>query len=204
MTQLHSPIHVSLSNRSQRQSILIFFLLTMLASACAHPIHKEFDVYLKDHPTSLDKVNKEASYRIDENTRKMSYEFRSVTTGVANLWVVNVGEMLQDYVNVTLTNSFQKLIEDSGAAVLPLNFYFKINSYRFEDFQAKVDMDIIVRREGIAIFEKRYSAQGQGQGGKMFWGGAFAQRHAVHQSTHLAFHEIFTQFIADVKQNIKE
>jgi malate/lactate dehydrogenase len=176
----------------------------MLASACAHPIHKEFDVYLKEHPSSLEKVNKEASYRIDEDTRKMSYEFRSATTGVANLWVVNVGEMLQDYVNVALTNSFQRLIAESGATVLPLNFYFKISSYRFEDFRAKVAMDITVSQDGSVIIEKRYSAEGQGQAGKMFWGGAFAQRHAVHQSTHLAFQEIFTQFIADLKKNIRE
>jgi hypothetical protein len=65
-------------------------------------------------------------------------------------------------------------------------------------------MDITVSQDGSVIIEKRYSAEGQGQAGKMFWGGAFAQRHAVHQSTHLAFQEIFTQFIADLKKNIRE
>jgi len=196
--------HISLCDSSRRRLFLLCLLLAILTSACAHPIHKEFDVYLTDHPTSLERVNKEASYTIDEDTKKMSYEFRSFTTGVANVWIVNVGEMLQDYVNVVLTYSFQRLVEDSAAGSLPINFYFKVYSYRFEDFQAKVEMDIIVRREDVIILEKRYSAQGKGQSGKMFWGGAFAQRHAVHQSTHLAFNDIFTQFIDDLKQKIRD
>lgn len=83
--------------------------------SCARPIHTGFDVYLKEHPTAVEKIN-------------------------------------------------------------------------------QVDMEISTFKQGAILFEKNYYAEGRGQAGKMYWGGAFAQRHAVHQSTQLAFDSIIKDF----------
>ena len=50
---------------------------------------------------------------------------------------------------------------------------------------------------GQALFSKAYQVEGQSQGGKMFWGGPFAMKNAIQQSTKLALDEILRDFIAD-------
>jgi hypothetical protein len=51
---------------------------------------------------------------------------------------------------------------------------------------------------GQVVFSKTYTQDGKTQGGKMFWGGAFAQKNAVQQSTKLALDEILRQLISDL------
>jgi hypothetical protein len=48
------------------------------------------------------------------------------------------------------------------------------------------------------VFEKIYQADGATQGGKMFWGGAFAMKNAVQQSSKLAIDSILRQLINDL------
>lgn len=180
----------------------LMFLFLVLLSSCAHPIHKEFDVYLKDHPVELQKIEKEAGYTIDEATKNMVYEFRSFTTGIANVWVINVGELLKSYLDTTLSGSFKLLKEDISKSA-PVHMHFKVNSYKFENFQAIIDLQINVYKGDVLVLDKKYVGVGQGQAGKMFWGGAFAQRHAVHQSSQLAFNSIMKEFLADFSEILK-
>lgn len=185
-----------------------FFLIIciFLVASCAHPIHKDFDVYLKEHPTALEKINQRVGYTIDEGTKNLVYEFRSFTTGIANKWVINVGEMLQSYLDTIVKNAFEELnsVGDTSSKDYPIVINFRINSYKFEDFQAKVGMKISTFKQGTILFEKSYYAEGKEQAGKMFWGGVFAQRHSVHQSTQLAFDSIITNFLSDFKTYVKD
>lgn len=75
---------------------------------------------------------------------------------------------------------------------------FKLNKYVFEGHAATVSLSVSLSRAGKEAFSKTYSQIGQSQGGKMFWGGAFAQKNAVQQSTKLAIDEILRQLIADL------
>ncbi len=49
------------------------------------------------------------------------------------------------------------------------------------------------------LLEKSYTKDGDTQGGKMFWGGAFAMKSAIRQSSYDAYKKVF----ADLRQDLK-
>ena len=49
------------------------------------------------------------------------------------------------------------------------------------------------------LMEKTYQEEGEGQGGKMFWGGAFGMKSAVRVSSLDALKKIFNQVRIDLK-----
>jgi hypothetical protein len=163
------------------------FLLFFLTSCCAHPAHKEPGMYLHEDPLALQKTDKEAGFTIDESTRKMVYEYRSLNSDEENVWVIKVGEMLQDYINDVAKYSFQVLREDDSNTI-PLHIHFRVNSYKLKDCRATVDMSISVSRGDLTILDKKYVAQGN----------------AVHQSTYLAFNAIFQEFLSDFTQTVND
>jgi hypothetical protein len=59
---------------------------------------------------------------------------------------------------------------------------------------------VTYRRGGQDVFTKVYDASGETQGGKMFWGGAFAMKNAIQQSTKLAMDDILRALIADLNK----
>ena len=75
---------------------------------------------------------------------------------------------------------------------------FDLQNYSFEEFGAHISLQISLYRSGKVVFSKLYRQDGKTQGGKMFWGGVFAQKNAVQQSTKLALDEILRQLIADL------
>ncbi|MGW8393509.1 hypothetical protein [Pseudoduganella sp. HUAS MS19] len=73
----------------------------------------------------------------------------------------------------------------------------ELQRYSFEDHGAHIELAISIRNIKGEVFRKVYSADGRTQGGKMFWGGAFAMKNAVQQSTKLAMDDILARFIRD-------
>lgn len=88
-------------------------------------------------------------------------------------------------------------ISDVSAASSSL-LTFDLQRYTFEDFGAHVSLKISLSSSGKVLLSKTYTQDGVTQGGKMFWGGVFAQKNAVQQSTKLALDEILRQLIADL------
>jgi len=75
---------------------------------------------------------------------------------------------------------------------------FDLQSYTFEDFGAHLSLKISLSRSGQVVFSETYTQDGKTQGDKMFWGGVFAQKNAVQQSTKLALDKILRQLILDL------
>ena len=74
-----------------------------------------------------------------------------------------------------------------------------VPSYRFADFHASVTVKVIAYSKGRQrLFERSYSAEGDTQGAKMFWGGAFAMKSAIRQSSFDAFKQVFDQLRPDL------
>ena len=80
---------------------------------------------------------------------------------------------------------------------------FDLQSYTFDDFAAHVTMTISVKNPQGEVFKKTYTAHGNSQGGKMFFGGVFGMKNAVQQSTKFATDEIIASFIRDLKASGK-
>jgi hypothetical protein len=74
-----------------------------------------------------------------------------------------------------------------------------IPSYRFEDFRAKVSVSATAYEPGKgSLLQKTYSAEGESRGARMFWGGAFAMKSAIRQSSLDAYKKVFAQLRGDL------
>lgn len=186
------------------RSIFLVALLVLATSACSirHVIEQDYPQYLVNNTgaANLPNTDKASEYFLTSNTQSHRYEFRAVTTGYANLWIVEFGKMLDDTLKSTdVQNAFgalQKVSDVSGDSRSLL--IFDLQSYAFEDFGAHISLKISLSRLGQMVFSKTYTQDGKTQGGKMFWAGAFGQKNAVQQSTKLALDKILRQLISDL------
>ena len=114
--------------------------------------------------------------------------------------VVEFGKMLDDTLMSTdvqkAFGALQRASDTSGNASNLL--IFDLQRYTFEEFGAHISLKISLSRGGQEVFSKTYVQDGRSQGGKMFWGGVFAQKNAVQQSTKLALDEILRQLLSDL------
>jgi len=185
-------------------SICLLALFVLATSACSirHVIEQDYPQYLVNNTgaANLPNTNKASEYFLTSNTQNHSYEFRAVTTGYANLWIVEFGKMLDDTLKSTdVQNAFGALqkVSDVSADSRAL-LIFDLQNYTFEDFGAHISLKISLSRLGQVVFSRTYTQDGKTQGGKMVWAGAFGQKNAVQQSTKLALDEILRQLISDL------
>ncbi len=184
------------------RSIFLVALIVLGTSACTIVIEKDYPQYLVNNTgtANLPNTDKASEYFLTSNTQEHSYEFRAAVTGIANLWIVEFGKMLDDTLMSTdvqkAFGALQKVSEVSGDSRGLL--IFDLQSYTFEGFGAHISLKISLSRLGQVVFSKTYTQDGKTQGGKMFWSGALGQKNAVQQSTKLALDEILRQLILDL------
>jgi hypothetical protein len=175
----------------------------ILTSACATQIHSDYPQYLAKNPTNVphSEVAKKTSYFLDEATENHSIEIRSFMAGAANTWAVQFGKVLDATMNSDgIKQSFGSVSKTSSTKIMDgLFLKFSLQNYQFDDFTAKVALKVSAQSDGQNVLSKVYEADGASQGGKMFWGGAFAMKNAVQQSTKVAVDRFFTKLIADLK-----
>lgn len=184
--------------------IVLVVIMVFITSSCTirHSIEKDYPQYLAKNVgnANLPKTDKASEYFLTPATQQYSYEFRAVVTGYANLWIVDFGKMLDDtLMSEDVQNAFGHLEKtlkqtaDSNGLLI-----FDLRDFKFEGFAAHISLKISLYRLGNLVFTETYTHSGKSQGAKMFWGGAFAQKNAVQQSTKLALDEIMRQLIADL------
>jgi hypothetical protein len=182
---------------------LAAFLYATLLGACTitHMIEEDYPQYLAttSGSSNLPKTDKASTYYLTPHTQDSKYEFRAVMSGPGNVWVVEFGKMLDDTLKSAdvqaAFGSLQKVSTPSSSGRLLI---FDLEQYTFEDFGAHISLKISLSVSGKTVFEKVYKQDGKSQGGKVFWGGGFAQRNAVQQSTKLALDEIIRRLIDDL------
>lgn len=177
-------------------------ILSVTGCTISHHVAKDYPQYLANNSgrSNLPTTDKVAEYGLASSTQQHRYQFRAAVTGYANLWIVEFGQMLDAaMMSADVQRAFDGIskVPDTKAAEGDL-LVFSLQHYSFEDFGAHIVLAVsVVTSDGIA-FEKTYAQAGKSQGGKMFWGGAFAQKNAVQQSTKLALDEILGQLIVDL------
>jgi hypothetical protein len=173
-----------------------------LVSGCTikHYVAQDYPQYLVNNegqshlPTTA-----AANYAIAERTRAHSFDFRSNAAGRGNLWIVQFGQMLDSTLQSRdVQAAFGKLVGSSTEDPRNGLLVFDLESYRFSDMSAHVALRITHKRGGADVFSKVYLSDGSTQRGKVFWGGTFAMKNAVHQSTKQALDDILRQLIADL------
>ncbi len=185
---------------------LIMFVGIILSTGCTinHPIAQDYSQYLANNASekSLPKSAMEVDYSFDEKTVNHRYEFRSATVGYANLWIVEFGHVLDATLESTyVQEAFNRLSKANGNTSQGYLIVFKLIDYKFESHMARISLKISLTKDGSEVFTKTYNANGKSQGGKMFWGGAFAMKNAIQQSTKIALDKVLEAFINDIMPN---
>jgi PBP1b-binding outer membrane lipoprotein LpoB len=185
------------------KTLLAVFAAALLLSGCSirHDVAKDYPQYLINNQgaSQLPSTKAASEYTISPTTVANHYEFRSAMAGYANVWVVQFGQVLDDTLQShDVQTAFGKLAKSGGGTANDGLLIFDLQSYTYVELGAHVSLKVTYRRGNQDIFSKTYQADGTTQGGKMFWGGAFAMKNAVQQSTKLAVDNILRQLIADL------
>ena len=186
----------------------VFCLLAIAASwltgACTHQIHTDYAQYLINNQgtLALPSVSKSTNYYLPPETDNHSFEFRSAMGGLANSWAIQFGRILDATMLSTDARAAFGDVEkvESPNGVKGLLVTYDLDSFVFEDFEATVNMTVTARKGARKLLSKKYVATGISQGGKMFWGGAFAMKNAVQQSTKSAVDQIMLRFVGDLRK----
>ena len=183
-------------------ALVVVVVLAMNSTGCiSHNIGTDYSEYLAkaSGEGKLPAAKLNATYTLTPSTEKHSYKCRSATTGLANAWIVEFGKILDMQIrSKDVQQAFGKLEKQKGEGKTGTVIVFDLVKYAFADFGAHLNLKISVNKDGAETFTKTYESSGKTQGGKMYWGGAFAMRNAMQQSTKLAIDEILKNFINDV------
>ena len=175
----------------------------LVLSGCSikHDVVKDYPQYLVNNQSEshLPTTSTASSYLVTPATQAHHYEFRSAMAGYANVWVVEFGRMLDDTLqSQDVQAAFGKLAKVEDGSGTDGLLTFDLQNYTYAELGAHVSLKVTYRAGGKDVFEKIYQADGATQGGKMFWGGAFAMKNAVQQSSKLAIDSILRQLINDL------
>ncbi|MDR3427265.1 hypothetical protein [Silvimonas sp.] len=187
------------------RALLATMTILIMASGCSimHPVADDYGQYLTNNQKAgqFQQIQVANQYQVPAATQNHHYEFRSAMVGYAHVWAVDFGKILDATMQskdvVDALGPLTKAAPDSPSNGNTL--IFDLDKYSFEDFGAHIVLTIRVKNASGEVFKKTYTADGETQGGKMFWSGPFGMKNAVQQSTKLAMDKIFTTFIADVK-----
>jgi len=185
---------------------LLLIAVALGSSACTirRYVAEDYPQYLakNEGKATLPSTQRASEYLLTPATQAYSYEFRSGLSGYANLWIVEIGKMLDEtLMSADVQAAFgglQKVSEPKPDASTKGLLTFDLSGYEFKDFGAHVSLAVSLTSGGAVVFSKTYDEKGATQGGKVFWGGAWAQKNAIQQSTKLALDEILHQLVDDL------
>lgn len=188
--------------------VLVFVALCLVASCSfKHPVAEGYGKYLEKHGgnATLPKTALEADYEIDNATVNHRYEFRAMTAGVAQLWIVEFGKILEETLNAPyVQKSFGRLQKRGMRAAEKENLVkFALEKYEFKNFRPYVTMTISLEDGQKELLKKTYSSEGDSQAGHMLAAGHLMMERATLQSTQQAINRILEAFINDVN-NLKQ
>jgi len=179
-------------------------MMLLSLSGCSSSINNDYGRYLVNNTGTFDVGFKlpNTCYYLPYPTQNHYFSFRSFTGGYyLTEWEVEIGKALdttmksRDVVDIfeNINKSKSQLCNDGNLVTIDLN------KYDFTNCSAYVDMTITLTRSNGDVFSTRYTASGQKQCGKMYWGGAFATKNAVQQSTKDAIDKVLFAFFSDYR-----
>ena len=174
---------------------LIFFCIVF--SGCAHKIsfHEiDYSIEAQEHDAGLTVV-------MDTHTLNKEVSIRSFMAGMANSWDAQPGQMVKQVADIELPQMFKdyRFSEVYSEAPSHITLEIKIPKYEFANFRAT----FILRAKAYGAdkkvyFDNSYTEVGIRQGAKMFFGGAFAMKSAIRQSSFGALKKIFASLRRDL------
>jgi hypothetical protein len=188
-------------------------LVAALSLVAGCSIHREVQLHETNttwhYPIETTRYDAGLVLVVDAATLERVTPIRSALAGTANVWDARPGRMLKQVADVELpqmvahyvsAGSYQEPDRGSPRVTLVLD----VVDYDFADLHAS----LTVHGTGYGpdrriLFERNYDGKGSGQGGKMFWGGAFAMKSAIRQSTLEAYQQVLAGIRADLDSTFR-
>lgn len=177
-----------------RYFLILFFIVI---SGCAHKIsfHEiDYSIGTQEHDAGLTVV-------MDRHTLNKEVSIKSFMTGIAHSWDAQPGQMVKQVADIELPQMFKdyRFSEVYPEAPPHITLEITIPKYEFASFRAT----FILRAKAYSAdkkvyFDNSYTEVGVSQGAKMFWGGAFAMKSAIRQSSFGALKNIFASLRRDL------
>ncbi len=179
----------------------VFVLCAALAAGCAHQV--TFD-RPQQYVVATSKVDVGVTAVIDSETLARKVSIRSMMTGLAHDWQAEPGDMLKQVADIELPQMFTQYQSantyfEPAAGPRWIVLELSLPAYTFQDFHASVAVTAKAYERGRKLLlEKTYHAEGEAQGAKMFWAGAFGMKSAIRQSSLDAFKKVFRDLRSDL------
>jgi len=189
-----------------RTVIVAVAALALWGCSIHHDVVADYPQYLINNQgeSHLPTTQAAQKYQLTPQTAAHHYEFRSGRAGYANVWVVEFGRLLDHTLQSRdVQSAFGRLVAARPGEPQDGLLVFDLMGYEFTDMGAHVSLRITHVRQGTQVFTRVYQSSGDAQGGKVFWGGAFAMKNAVQQSTKRALDEILRALIADLNAPVR-
>lgn len=182
--------------------VVLSLILALIFCGCAHEVAFQDAHYNIGGTRDPHRV----TVVIDKQTLASKEVINSGMAGVVNDWEVQPGEMLKQVSDIEFPQMFESYklqtsyptdSPDADRAIIELS----IVQYDFSDFHAKITTRVVVSKMEPGkrvLIDRTYYGTGATQGGKMFWGGAFAMKSAIRQSSIDAYQKIFKQMREDL------
>ena len=182
--------------------------LMLVGAGCAHQV--TFD-RPAEYTISASRQEVGVTAVIDQNTLTNKVVIRTfgVVIGmfmipIAHTWEVEPGDMLKQVADIELPQMFSRYeLANAYGEPAPgprwIVLELTIPSYQFEEFRAKVSVTASAYDRGRRqLLQKTYSAEGETQGAKMYWAGAFGMKSAIRQSSLDAYKKVFAEIRSDL------
>ena len=184
----------------KNQPAVFLFVYFIMLSGCTHLI--SFDNV--NYPILEEQKDAGVIVVIDQFTLGKRVNIKSFMTGIAHNWNAMPGQMLKQVADTELPQLFKhyQFSHEYGEPQKGnprLTLVMTVPQYYFASFRASFTVRVIAYGPGkVVLFDNTYSEVGIKQGGKMFWGGAFAMKSAMRQSSLDALKKIFIKLRMDL------
>lgn len=182
--------------------LALLTLATIALAACSMNTSNDYSRYLGNNPVSVNSstAGSISCYFLPYPTQNHYYAFTTFMGGYhVTEWEVELGKVIDATLQRSeLHRSFGELskVSEPKCPVQDL-LIIEVGRYSFTACQANLELTFTVNRGDEKVLSRRYAAIGVKQCGKMYWGGGFAMKNAVQQSTKSALDKILYDFSSD-------
>ncbi|WIO73692.1 hypothetical protein QP938_10350 [Porticoccaceae bacterium LTM1] len=184
-----------------KKAIIALFLVLSTGCSINHHVADGYGDYLVKNKSQqvIPYTGLSAEYKKTEAVKDHRYEFRALTVGYANLWIVEFGDILDETLkSQEIQSVFNGLVEAREIGEPENLIIFDLVDYSYQDYKANISIHIVLRQKGIEAINQTYKASGEGQTVQMWAAGVFGMMDAIRDSTKSAMDEIMVQLIRDI------
>jgi hypothetical protein len=185
--------------RAARVRLLSCIVLCLLCQSCTHDVAFQKPAAFSYGET----IPIDVAFFMKNDLKTKTYEGRAWSSGIIHQWVVPVGNAAHEYAIAYLSDAFRTFREiGSPETVPPGHYLLRIDdlAYWMEGQAAHSKMLASVSTAtGREVLKREYAEDGPSGFGRILAAGAFAQKSAIRQSTHVVFENMFKSLRNDIR-----